>query len=165
VFKELGPWLAPSDPHFVNEFQTKQFDQRLWELYLWAVFRELGYDVTQPEAPDFHIVSPRGEFTVEATTCAPSEGGVLADHPDPKTPAEMKAFLRDYMPMKFGNSLTSKLNKKNASGESYWERGPGPVSTIEREYPGSAARALSIDAQRARRNEAGHCSFSPTAAA
>ena len=125
VFKELGPWLAPSDPHFVKEFQTKHFDQRLWELYLWAVFRELGYDVTQPEAPDFHIVSPRGEFTVEATTCAPSEGGVLADHPDPKTPEEMKAFIQDYMPMKFGNALTGKLNKKNAGGESYWQRGPG----------------------------------------
>jgi hypothetical protein len=125
VFRELGPWLAPSDPHFVKEFQTKQFDQRLWELYLWATLRELGYDVTQPEAPDFHVVSPRGEFTVEATTCAPSEGGVLAVHPNPKTPAEMKAFLQDYMPMKFGNALTGKLNKKNARGESYWERGPG----------------------------------------
>lgn len=125
VFKELGPWLAPSDPHFVKEFQTKQFDQRLWELYLWAVFRELGYDVTQPEAPDFHIASPRGEFTVEATTCAPSEGGVLADHPDPQTPEEIKAFLKDYMPMKFGGALTAKLMKKSASGESYWERGPG----------------------------------------
>lgn len=125
VFKELGPWLAPSDPHFVKEFQTKHFDQRLWELYLWAVFRELGYDVTQPEAPDFHVVSPRSEFTVEATTCAPSEKGVLADHPDPKTPEAMKAFLQDYMPMKFGNALTGKLNKKNAAGESYWERGPG----------------------------------------
>ena len=125
VFKELGPWLAPSDPHFVKEFQTKQFDQRLWELYLWAVFRELGYDVTQPEAPDFHVSSPRGEFTVEATTCARSEAGVLSDHPDPKTPAEIKAFLNDYMPMKFGGALTAKLNKKSASGESYWERGPG----------------------------------------
>ena len=125
VFRELGPWLAPSDPHFVKEFQTKQFDQRLWELYLWAVFRELGYDVTQPDAPDFHIVSPRGEFTVEATTCAPSGAGVLADHPDPKTPEEMRAFLTDYMPMKFGGALTGKLNKKSAGGDSYWERGPG----------------------------------------
>ncbi len=71
--------MAPSDPHFVKELQTKHFDQRLWELYRWATFRELGYDVTQPEAPDFHIVSPRGVFTVEAATCAPSEGGVLAD--------------------------------------------------------------------------------------
>lgn len=125
VFRELGPWLAPSDPHFVKEFQTKQFDQRLWELYLWATFRELGYDVTQPEAPDFHVVSPHGEFTVEATTCARSEGGVLADHPDPKTPEEMKTFLKDYMPMKFGGALTAKLKKKSADGGSYWERGPG----------------------------------------
>ena len=53
VFKEIGPWLAPSDPHFVSEFQFKQFDQRLWELYLWAAFRELGFDIEQPEAPDF----------------------------------------------------------------------------------------------------------------
>lgn len=125
VLKELGPWLAPSDPHFVKEFQTKQFDQRLWELYLWAMFRELGFDVTQPEAPDFHCVAPRAEFTVEATTCAPSEGGVLADHPNPKSPEEMEEFLEGYMPMKFGNSLTAKLKKTNAAGESYWERGPG----------------------------------------
>ncbi|NIJ09534.1 hypothetical protein FHS31_003167 [Sphingomonas vulcanisoli] len=125
VFRELGPWLAPSDPHFVKEFQSKQFDQRLWELYLWAMLRELSYDVTQPEAPDFHVKAPRSEFTVEATTCAPSEGGVLANHPDPQTPEEMTTFLHNYMPMKFGNALTGKLNKKNASGESYWERGPG----------------------------------------
>jgi hypothetical protein len=26
VFKEIGPWLAPSDPHFVQEFQFTQFD-------------------------------------------------------------------------------------------------------------------------------------------
>lgn len=125
VLRELGPWLAPSDPHFVKEFQSKQFDQRLWELYLWAMLREMGYDVTQPEAPDFHCVSPRGEFTIEATTCAPSQGGVLADHPNPRTPEEIKDFLKDYMPMKFGAALTGKLNKKTAAGESYWERGPG----------------------------------------
>lgn len=125
VLRELGPWLAPSDPHFVKEFQTKQFDQRLWELYLWAAFRELGFDVTQPEAPDFHILSPRGEFTVEATTCAPSRSGVLADHPNPKTPKEIEEFLQGYMPMKFGSALTGKLTKKAATGESYWERGPG----------------------------------------
>jgi hypothetical protein len=28
VVKEIEPWLAPSDPHFVGEFQFK-FDQRL----------------------------------------------------------------------------------------------------------------------------------------
>ncbi|NVD45040.1 hypothetical protein [Qipengyuania atrilutea] len=89
------------------------------------MLREMGYDVTQPEAPDFHCVSPRGEFTIEATTCAPSQGGVLADHPNPRTPEEIKDFCKDYMPMKFGAALTGKLNKKTAAGESYWERGPG----------------------------------------
>lgn len=124
VLKEIGPWLAPSDPHFVSEFQEKQFDQRLWELYLWAVFRDLGFDVTQPEAPDFLCRSPLGSFTAEATTVTASHAGPLAVHPEPKTPDEMREFLAHYMPMKFGSSLTSKLNKKNRAGESYWERGP-----------------------------------------
>ncbi len=123
VFKEIGPWLAPADPHFVSEFQFSQFDQRLWEMYLWATFRELRFDVTQPEAPDFLCKAPGIAFAVEATTVGPSISGVLADHPDPKTPEEMTEFLANYMPMKFGSSLTSKLNKKDKDGRSYWERG------------------------------------------
>lgn len=123
VFKEISPWLAPTDPHFVKEFQGKGFDQRLWEMFLWAAFRELGFDISQPEAPDFTCEAPGIAFTVEATTVSPSEDGVLADRPDPKTPEEMRDFLEHYMPMKFGSSLTSKLNKKDKDGRSYWERG------------------------------------------
>ena len=123
VFKEIGPWLAPTDPHFVSEFQFKQFDQRLWEMYLWAAFREFGFDVSQPEAPDFLCSTPGVSFTVEATTVSPSTSGVLFDHPDPKTPEEMTDFLANYMAIKFGSSLTSKLNKKDKNGKSYWERG------------------------------------------
>lgn len=122
ALKEIGPWLAPSDPHFVKEFQTTAFDQRIWELYLWAAFRELGFDVTQPEAPDFSCRAPGIAFTVEATTVSPSTAGPLAIHPEPKTPEEQAEFLKHYMPMKFGSSLTSKLNKKNAAGEPYWDR-------------------------------------------
>ncbi len=122
VVKEIGPWLAPSDPHFVEEFQFHQFDQRLWELYLWAAFRELGFDVTQMEAPDFMCRAPGIEFTVEATTVSPSQKGPLATHPNPQTPEEMKAFLADYMPMKFGSSLLSKINKMDSEGRHYWER-------------------------------------------
>jgi hypothetical protein len=122
VVKEVGPWLAPSDPHFVQEFQFNHFDQRLWELYLWAAFRELGFDITQLEAPDFMCLAPGIEFFVEATTVAPSTSGALAAHPEPKTYDEMKEFLANYMPMKFGSALTSKLNKRDAQGRAYWER-------------------------------------------
>ncbi|MGE9010562.1 hypothetical protein ACO2JO_18410 [Leptospira interrogans] len=123
VFKEIGPWLAPSDPHFVREFQFGQFNQRLWELYLWAALRELGFDIEQPEAPDFLCRAPGIEFAVEATTVAASASGPLSEHPNPRTHEEMQEFLAHYMPMKFGSGLTSKLNKKNKYGESYWERG------------------------------------------
>jgi len=121
VFAELGRWLAPTDRHFVREFQTAGFDQRLWETYLWACFRELGFDVGQPEHPDF-VLRRRGNllFSAEATTVGPSAGGVLAEHPDPQTQDEMAAFLRDYMPMKFGGTLTAKLDKR-IKGKAYWE--------------------------------------------
>ena len=122
VVKEIGPWLAPSDKHFIEEFQFRQFDQRLWELYLWAVFRDIGFDVTQMEAPDFLCQAPGIEFSVEATTVAPSQAGPLAIHPNPKTPDEMRAFLEGYMPIKFGSSLISKVNKTDAEGKHYWER-------------------------------------------
>jgi len=122
VVKEIGHWLAPSDPHFVPEFQFHQFDQRLWELYLWAAFRELGFDVTQLGTPDFMCRALGMEFTVEATTVAPSQSGHLAAHPNPQTHEEMKDFLANYMPMKFGSSLMSKLNKTNTQGLHYWER-------------------------------------------
>lgn len=122
VITELALWLAPKDPHFVREFQTLGFDQRLWELFLWAVFREFSLDVEQLEAPDFRCRSPLADFTVEATTVAPSDSGVLKDHPNPKTTEEREAFLRDYMPMKFGGPLISKLNKINKAGLPYWDR-------------------------------------------
>ena len=75
AIREIGPWLAPSDPNFVRQFQFDQFDQRLWELYLWAAFRELGFDVVQSEAPDFQCSGPGIAFTVEATTAAASTSG------------------------------------------------------------------------------------------
>lgn len=123
VLREIGPWLAPTDPHFVSEFQRKQFDQRLWELYLWACLRELDFKIRQPEAPDFLCSYPGVEFSIEATTTSPSLSGPLVEHPDPKTPEELREFLQGYMAIKFGSSLTSKLNKRTKTGENYWERG------------------------------------------
>jgi hypothetical protein len=113
VLAEIAPWIRSGDPHFVREFQTHGFDQRLWEIYLWACFREAGFEVEQLEHPDF-LLSKKATplFSVEATTAAASQAGVLADHPNPNTQKEMAAFLRNYMPMKFGGALTAKLNRR-----------------------------------------------------
>lgn len=122
VFEEIGPWLAPQDPHLVREFQTKGFDQRLWEIYLWAAFREFSLDVEHLEAPDFRCRGPGIDFCVEATTAAPSLSGALAEHPMPKTIEETAEFLNDYMPIKYGSALFSKLNKTDAKDRHYWAR-------------------------------------------
>lgn len=121
VLSELARWLAPADPHLVREFQTSGFDQRIWEFYLWAVFKEFSLDVDQLEAPDFWCRGPGIDFTVEATTVGPSREGVLAVHPNPKTKPQTVEFLENYMPLKFGSALLSKLNKTNKDGLHYWE--------------------------------------------
>lgn len=121
VIEEISKWMFPADKHFVNEFQRFQFDQRLWEVYLWATFKELGYEVIQHEAPDFECKNFMANFLVEATTISPSQSGALAIHPNPETEEEYQKFLEEYMPMKVGSALTSKLNKRNAQGNAYWE--------------------------------------------
>jgi hypothetical protein len=78
--------------------------------------------VTQLESPDFICRAPGIEFTVEATTVAQSLTGPLAEHPNPNSTEEVSEFLLNYMPMKFGSSLTSKMNKTDAQGRHYWER-------------------------------------------
>lgn len=122
VLAEIGKWLAPSDPHLVREFQTSGFDQRLWEIYLWAAFKDSFLNVEQLEAPDFACRGNLADFTVEATTVSPSSSGPLANHPDPKNPEEIESFIKDYMAIKFGSGLNSKLIKTNAQGLHYWER-------------------------------------------
>jgi len=122
VIQEIGPWLLPSDPHLVTEFQTKGFDQRIWEIYLWAAFRELNLQVEQLQAPDFLCTGVDVEFSVEATTVAPSTSGVLAEHPEPDGFEETKEFLDHYMAMKFASPLTKKLDKEDKDGRRYWER-------------------------------------------
>jgi len=122
VFEEIGPWLSPQDPHLVAEFQTKGFDQRVWEIYLWAAFREFMLDVEHLDAPDFRCRGPGIDFCVEATTAAPSLSGALAEHPMPKTSEETVDFLDNYMPIKYGSALFTKLKKTDAGGRHYWER-------------------------------------------
>ena len=121
VIEAISPWLLSFDTNLVKEFQESQFNQRLWEIYLWAMFRDQGYDVEHQEAPDLIVSSPWFKFSVEATTVAPSTSGALSEHPNPASPEEIAEFLSDYMPMKFGSSLTSKLNKIDAKGRHYWE--------------------------------------------
>lgn len=119
IIAPMMHWYEDPDGNFIEQFQTSGFDARLWELYLFATFVEMGYRIERVHAvPDFACVGVTGEFAVEATTVNPTrdDTGAIVEPPPVETPDQVRAFLRDYMPIKFGSTLTSKLAKK------YWEK-------------------------------------------
>lgn len=110
LIAEMMNWYEDVDGNFVEQFQSTGFDARLWELYLYALFIELGYGFNRDYvAPDFLCEGLLGKFFVEATTVNPSNNtpkvGDLSE----------QDYFEQYVPMKFGSALFSKLKKK------YWE--------------------------------------------
>ncbi len=117
IIEPMMRWYDDADGNFVEQFQTTGFDQRIWELYLFAAFTEIGYVLDQRHpVPDYMLQGPYGTIAVEAVTVAPSQGGELAKPPTLETDQGRLAFLEEYMPIKFGSALFSKLAKK------YWEK-------------------------------------------
>ncbi|MEW6262763.1 MAG: hypothetical protein AB1641_06755 [Thermodesulfobacteriota bacterium] len=119
IIEPMMHWYEDVDGNFIEQFQTTGFDARLWELYLFATFVEMGYRIDRNYAvPDFECVGVGDHFVVEAMTVNPTQDrtGRPIPPPIPNSPEEIKDFFREYMPIKFGSTLTSKL-KKN-----YWEK-------------------------------------------
>lgn len=115
LLEELMHYFDNADGNFVEQFQSAAFDARLWELYLFALFTELGYGLDRTHnVPDFHCQGPLGYFFVEATTVNPSATLPVVDE------SNRQAYFDHYVPRKFGSALFSKLNK-TTSGKRYWE--------------------------------------------
>jgi hypothetical protein len=110
LIRELAHHFRDPDGNFIEQFQSTGFDARIWELYLYALFTELGYALDRDhQRPDFHCVGPLGDFFVEATTVNPS-----AVSPDVNE-ANQQSYFDDYVPIKFGSALYSKVAKE------YWK--------------------------------------------
>lgn len=127
-FRNLAAWhgYAPSrammqltidrmgdrDGNFVQQFQTDGFDARTWELYLYAAFTALGFDVNMSHhAPDFLLATRDSVWAVEATTANPSATGI---EQAPDDLAARTAYVRDELPIRLGSPLLSKLRR------AYW---------------------------------------------
>ena len=106
------------DGNFVEQFQSTGFDARLWELYLFAALTELGYTFDRAHAaPDFLCAGILGQFFVEAVTVNPTMANGLSMEAGPPEDEEgRRRYLAEYMPIKFGSALYSKLQKR------YWEQ-------------------------------------------
>lgn len=106
LLSELMNWYEDVDGNFVQQFQSTGFDARLWELYLYSLFTELGYGFNRDYvAPDFLCEGLLGKFFVEATTVNPSAVPPTEDR------LSERAYFENYVPIKFGSALFSKLQK------------------------------------------------------
>jgi hypothetical protein len=102
------------DGNFIKDFQTTGFDARLWELYLYVYLYSAGFEIDKSyNAPDFMVSFCGRRYAIEAVTVNKSE---KFDEPNPKDAIDAYRLSLDYMPIKFGSSLVSKLQKK------YWEK-------------------------------------------
>lgn len=121
IITEMMRHFRDVDGNFVEQFQTSGFDARLWELYLYAALLEEGLYVEKPEpAPDFVVSWGEKKVFIEAVTVNPSIGDAPQkpdDKPLFRSPEEIRKLIDTKIPIKFGSSLWSKLNREKP----YWE--------------------------------------------
>ncbi|MEM5515580.1 hypothetical protein WNY37_01375 [Henriciella sp. AS95] len=103
------------DGNFIATFQANSFDARIWELYLSATFNELNFIRESPaQVPDFILKSPFGRLAVEATTVNPPDGEAIQL---PEDRAGLLDYQENYIPIRLGQALRTKLNHDPP----YWE--------------------------------------------
>ena len=97
------------DGNFIKDFQSTEFNNRLWELFLHIYLTKRGFKTdTSKTAPDFCLDFYGYSLCIEAVTVGPNPD---FDEPTPKGDLEEFILTRDYMPIKYHNTLTRKLQK------------------------------------------------------
>lgn len=110
-------WHEDIDGNYVEQLQSTAFDARLLELYVFGLLVENRFSLNQTNhAPDYLANDGIAEIAIEVTTCNPTlDGrGNAVPPPQPRSPQEQTDYLKQYVPIKFGSALTSKLRKR------YW---------------------------------------------
>jgi hypothetical protein len=118
IIEPMMRWYEDADGNFVEQFQATGFDQRIWELCLFAMLIEADYSLNrQHSVPDFCCSGLLGKLFIEAVTVGPTQrDGKAIPPPRVETPEEIDLYMKEYMPIKFGSALFSKLKKK------YWKQ-------------------------------------------
>ncbi len=112
AFDVLADWatgFVDRDGKFIKEFQTS-FNSSFWELYLFAVLKQYGYEVDfSKSVPDFYI--PRERFCIEATTASnPIEGVPEYIQKRVMPPSDLNEFNQQAI-IRLSNSIVTKYDK------------------------------------------------------
>lgn len=133
VIENWAEGFIDRDKKFVKEFQTT-FNSSFWELYLFAVLKELGLSVNMDyDRPDFVVESEEKGFVVEAT---------IANHPNTGTPEWERHYsaeeiakwpinrILDNATLRLANSFISKSRKYNDYNKLEYVKGKPYVIAI-----------------------------------
>ena len=100
------------DDNFVSDFETENFDSRLFELYLLAAFREQGVTVSQKhESPDFFVERAGHQCSIEAVTANPKEKRAQGLTAPTFAPESRQDRLIGAPAVRFAKTLRSKLQR------------------------------------------------------
>ncbi|MGB2678505.1 MAG: hypothetical protein WAN12_15590 [Candidatus Acidiferrum sp.] len=111
LLQKIFDSLPGPDGNFVLDFQTTGFDARIWELYLSALFNNLGIRVSRPnDRPDFLLEHNGTKVWVEATTANPAQNAA-----DPVVENLQHWPEQEEIAIKLGSALYSKVKKE------YWK--------------------------------------------
>lgn len=113
IMQELARAFIDVDGNFLQDFQTTGFNARLWELYISAFLYEQRFAVCREfDRPDYYVRKGSVQLGIEVTTVNPTDGEPLLKARDE---AELTLLRQEYMPIKYGSALLSKMQKR------YWE--------------------------------------------
>ncbi|MEZ5492641.1 MAG: hypothetical protein R3F50_20350 [Gammaproteobacteria bacterium] len=116
--KELQRWASDfpdRDGKFVKEFQTT-FNPCFWELYLNALFKDLGFDLDwEFPSPDFLVRKNGIQFSIEAATAGAASGKTpewekTISKPEEIENISLNALNRESI-IRLSNTFFSKLKK------------------------------------------------------
>jgi hypothetical protein len=116
IIAEIAYSFQDPDGNYIQQFQTTGYAARLWELFLYAFLRENDFLIDRSfPAPDYLCKKFDETIFLEALTVNPTQGQEATEvSPDTVSDPDI---LADYVAIKFGSALTSKLNKNSP----YWE--------------------------------------------
>jgi hypothetical protein len=115
IIEALFAQLPNPDANFISDFQTGGFDARIWELYLFALALECGWNPTRPvHTPDYHLQKGEQKVWLEAVTANPTQGRETVNT-DAFDLDALEHYAANILPIKLGSALTSKLSRR------YWE--------------------------------------------
>ena len=138
MIKEVFSSYIYYDANFIEQFQTTGFDARIWELYLHAYLIDSGFSIQPSESPDFIVSRLGNTIAIEAVTANPTQGlnpanarevysstGLLAppfDRLIDKLDGRFEYKQEDFVPIKLGSALFSKLKKRYWTSNSIKDR-------------------------------------------